>query len=141
MLKVSYCIHLDTKYDIKLRLNCHNDIVYMILPFILGCSMYVALFPCNECTKMILQSGIKEIVYFRYYYRNITIKISYDKYSQTWMININYYICSCVSFSDKHSENPSMIASRRMLSMAGVSVRQFVPIGKLTIDFDVINRS
>ena len=57
------------------------------------------------------------------------------------LININYYICSCVSFSDKHSEKPSMIASRRMLSMAGVSVRQFVPIGKLTIDFDVINRS
>ena len=24
MLKVSYCIHLDTKYDVKL--NCRNDI-------------------------------------------------------------------------------------------------------------------
>ena len=71
MLKVSYFIHLDTKYDIKLY--CRNDMVYMILPFLLGCSMYVALFPCNECTKMILQSGIKEIVYFRYYYRNFTI--------------------------------------------------------------------
>ncbi len=28
-----------------------------------GARMYVALFPCNECTKMIIQSGIKEIVY------------------------------------------------------------------------------
>jgi dCMP deaminase len=29
-----------------------------------GCSMYVALFPCNECAKMIIQSGIKDVVYF-----------------------------------------------------------------------------
>ena len=33
--------------------------------YVLGCTMYVALFPCNECTKMILQAGIKEVVYFR----------------------------------------------------------------------------
>ena len=25
--------------------------------------MYVTLFPCNECAKAIIQSGIKEIVY------------------------------------------------------------------------------
>jgi dCMP deaminase len=28
-----------------------------------NCTMYVALFPCNECAKMIIQSGIREIVY------------------------------------------------------------------------------
>ena len=27
------------------------------------CSIYVALFPCNECAKMIIQSGIKEVIY------------------------------------------------------------------------------
>lgn len=27
------------------------------------CKMYVGLFPCNECAKVIIQSGIKEIVY------------------------------------------------------------------------------
>ena len=27
------------------------------------CSLYVALFPCNECTKAIIQSGIKEVFY------------------------------------------------------------------------------
>ena len=26
-------------------------------------SIYVALFPCNECAKAIIQSGIKEVVY------------------------------------------------------------------------------
>ena len=28
-----------------------------------GCTMYVALFPCNECAKAIIQSGIKTICY------------------------------------------------------------------------------
>lgn len=28
-----------------------------------GCSIYVSLFPCNECAKAIIQSGITRIVY------------------------------------------------------------------------------
>lgn len=28
-----------------------------------GCKMYVTLFPCNECAKAIIQSGIRSIVY------------------------------------------------------------------------------
>ena len=28
-----------------------------------GCTLYVALFPCNECAKMIIQSGIKLVIY------------------------------------------------------------------------------
>ena len=28
-----------------------------------GCTIFVALFPCNECAKLIIQSGITEIVY------------------------------------------------------------------------------
>ncbi|CAG0917466.1 unnamed protein product [Notodromas monacha] len=29
-----------------------------------GCTIYVALFPCNECAKLIIQSGIKSVIYF-----------------------------------------------------------------------------
>ncbi len=28
-----------------------------------GCRIYVGLFPCNECAKAIIQSGIREVVY------------------------------------------------------------------------------
>lgn len=28
-----------------------------------GCKMYCVMFPCNECAKIIIQSGIKEVVY------------------------------------------------------------------------------
>lgn len=34
------------------------------------CRMYVALFPCNECAKLIIQSGIKEVIYFSDKYNN-----------------------------------------------------------------------
>ncbi len=30
---------------------------------VVGCTMYVALFPCNECAKLIIQSGIKRVMY------------------------------------------------------------------------------
>jgi dCMP deaminase len=35
-----------------------------------GSRVYVALFPCNECTKLIIQSGIKEIIYLSDKYRD-----------------------------------------------------------------------
>lgn len=28
-----------------------------------GCTIYVTLFPCNECAKAIVQTGIKEVIY------------------------------------------------------------------------------
>ncbi len=28
-----------------------------------GCTLYVSLFPCNECAKAIIQSGIKKVIY------------------------------------------------------------------------------
>ena len=28
-----------------------------------ACRIYVALFPCNECAKAIIQSGISEVIY------------------------------------------------------------------------------
>lgn len=36
-----------------------------------GCTLYVALFPCNECAKLVIQSGIKEVVFFsdKYHYK------------------------------------------------------------------------
>jgi dCMP deaminase len=54
--------YLDTKYPYV----CHaelNAILNSISRDLKGCSIYVDLFPCNECAKAIIQSGIKEIVY------------------------------------------------------------------------------
>jgi dCMP deaminase len=35
-----------------------------------GTTLYVALFPCNECAKMIVQSGISEVVYMNDQYHD-----------------------------------------------------------------------
>jgi len=29
-----------------------------------GASIYVTMFPCNECAKLIIQAGIREVVYY-----------------------------------------------------------------------------
>ena len=35
-----------------------------------GCTLYVTLFPCNECAKAIIQTGIKKIVYLSNKYKD-----------------------------------------------------------------------
>jgi dCMP deaminase len=53
-------------YDTKYPYVCHaelNAILNSRGSNLEGCKIYVALFPCNECAKAIIQSGIKEVVY------------------------------------------------------------------------------
>ena len=56
-----------------------------------GCTLYVTLFPCNECTKAIIQTGIKEVVYL----------------------------------DNKYEDQTTTKASRLMLELAGVKIRQY----------------
>ena len=53
--------NLDTKYPYVVHAEA-NAILNSTTP-LAGATLYVTLFPCNECTKLIIQSGIKEIVY------------------------------------------------------------------------------
>ena len=52
---------LDTKYAYV----CHGELnaILNAPTSVKGCRLYVALFPCNECAKAIIQSGIKEVIY------------------------------------------------------------------------------
>ncbi|KAK5923797.1 hypothetical protein CgunFtcFv8_000734 [Champsocephalus gunnari] len=53
---------LNTKY----LYVCHaelNAIMNKNSADLKGCSIYVTLFPCNECAKLIIQAGMKEVVY------------------------------------------------------------------------------
>ena len=51
----------DTKYAYVVHAEL-NAILNATTP-LTGCSLYVTLFPCNECMKSIIQSGIKEVIY------------------------------------------------------------------------------
>ena len=67
-----------------------------------GSKLYVALFPCNECAKAIIQSGVKEVLYL----------------------------------SDKYKDTMGNLASKRMLSAAGVKYTKLKPEHEtITLDF------
>jgi dCMP deaminase len=93
---------LETKYPYV----CHgelNAILNSIGRSLKDSRIYVALFPCNECTKAIIQSGIREVIYL----------------------------------SDKYAETDANKASKLMLKMAGVKIRQFKTDRKnLTISYE-----
>lgn len=70
---------LETKYPYV----CHaelNAVLNSNQTNLTGCRLYVVLFPCNECTKVIIQSGIKEIIYIS------------DKYADTDSVKASKYM-------------------------------------------------
>lgn len=57
----------ETSLDTKYPFVCHaelNAILNSNIGNLNGCTVYVTLFPCNECAKAIIQSGIKRVVYY-----------------------------------------------------------------------------
>lgn len=89
--KYSYVVHAELNAILNARGKNLKD-----------ARIYVDLFPCNECAKAIIQSGISEVVYL------------YDKYA----------------------ESRDTIASKKMLSSAGITLRRFIADQEqITLDF------
>ncbi|MDO4963174.1 MAG: dCMP deaminase family protein [bacterium] len=71
---------LDTKYAYV----CHSELNAILnsRTNVEGCKLYVTLFPCNECAKIIIQSKIKEVIYLSDKYcgtdSNIAAKKMFD---------------------------------------------------------------
>lgn len=66
--------YVDSPLETKYLFVCHaeaNAIANKNCSDVKGCTIYVALFPCNECAKGIIQSGIRKVIYMS------------DKYGQT----------------------------------------------------------
>lgn len=61
----------DTKYPYVVHAEL-NAILNASGRDLRGSKLYVALFPCNECAKAIIQAGIREVLYLS------------DKYADTW---------------------------------------------------------
>ena len=83
---------LETKYmyvvhaELNAILNSRSDLR--------GCTIYVSLFPCNECCKAIIQSGITEIVFLSNKYSNTDASIASMKMFQNAGISLRQYIPS-----------------------------------------------
>ena len=73
---------LETKYPYV----CHaelNAILNNIGMDLHGCRIYTVLFPCNECTKAIIQSGISEVIYLSDKYAGTDASIASKKMLQS----------------------------------------------------------
>lgn len=69
---------LHTKYPYV----CHaelNAILNNIGMDLSGCRIYTALFPCNECSKAIIQAGIKEVIFLSDKYDGTEVSIASKK--------------------------------------------------------------
>ena len=62
--KYPYVVHAEP----NAILNCTSSLK--------GATLYVTLFPCNECAKLIIQSGIKKIVYMSDKYKTTDSSIA-----------------------------------------------------------------
>ena len=56
-----------------------------------GCTIYVTLFPCNDCAKAMIQTGIKHVIYL----------------------------------SDKYADRIETQASKKLLSLAGITFEEY----------------
>ena len=59
--------YLNTKYPYVCHAELNAIMNCTLLPK--GCTIYVTLFPCNECAKLIIQSGIKKVIYLSHKYK------------------------------------------------------------------------
>lgn len=73
---------LNTKYPFVVHAEL-NAILNAKGKDLSGCKIYVALFPCNECAKAIIQSGISEVVYLS------------DKYANTDSVKASKLMFNC----------------------------------------------
>lgn len=76
----------DKDSDTKYPYVCHAELNAILNAggnSLRGCRIYVALFPCNECAKAIIQSGIKEVIYIS------------DKYSDTDLVQASKRMLNC----------------------------------------------
>lgn len=56
----------DSQNDTKYPFVCHAELNAILNSYgrdMRGSRIYVALFPCNECAKAIIQAGISEVIY------------------------------------------------------------------------------
>lgn len=90
--------YLDTKYAYA----CHaelNAILNCMGKNLLGTRLYVTLFPCNECAKAIIQSGIKEVIYLS------------DKYAHTDMVKASKRLLEITGITTRQMESAKDMVS------------------------------
>ena len=68
-------------------------------------SVYVTTFPCSNCAKALIQSGIKEIYYLDNYTNEFTLKMLDEAGIEVIEMNSEIYQTPLVDGADRHTDN------------------------------------
>lgn len=79
----------DTKYAYVVHAEL-NAILNATTP-LKGCSLYVTLYPCNECVKSIIQSGISEVIFEDNKYEGANFDLAAKKMLQSANIKVRQF--------------------------------------------------
>lgn len=79
----------DTKYAYVVHAEL-NAILNATTP-LKGCSLYVTLYPCNECVKSIIQSGISEVIFEDNKYEGANFDLAAKKMLQSSNIKVRQF--------------------------------------------------
>ena len=73
---------LETKYMYVCHCRAERHFEQCPTSDLRGARVYVTLFPCNECAKAIIQSGIKELIYLSDKYHDTHASIASRRHVQ-----------------------------------------------------------
>lgn len=77
---------LNTKYPYVIHAEA-NALLNTVGPA-RGCELYVTMFPCNECAKLLIQGGVTKITYLEYKYRGQDAFVAAERLFQVTGVEI-----------------------------------------------------
>jgi tRNA(Arg) A34 adenosine deaminase TadA len=133
---------LETKYAYV----CHaemNAIMNKNSADVKNGTMYVTMYPCNECAKLMIQAGIREVVYCEGKLKNDDAKNEQEKNllaarnssSPTTSSSLETTPIKTVAILEEKKVDPSYHASERLLALAGIKVRKYEPKVKVDLTY------
>lgn len=142
---------LETKYAYV----CHaemNAIMNKNSADVKNGTMYVTMYPCNECAKLMIQAGIREVVYCEGKLNKDDRDNNSNKNSASKNNNNNNskkvfgentkniidgarVATTAAEKKEEKKVDPSYFASQKLLALAGVTVRQFEPKVKVDLTY------
>lgn len=102
-----------------------NAILHKTCIDLSGCTLYVTLFPCNECAKLIIQSGIKKVYFLEGEPKIPSILASTSYASVSSDASVTSDASEQQEVKKEKKEKRYTLASRRLFEMAGYTLLPF----------------
>ena len=129
----------DDPMDTKYAYVCHaemNAIMNKNAQSLDGASLYVTMYPCNECAKLVIQSGIKEVVFFEgkdIHASNPSRDVPGDVPGDARRTDETVLLTPT---RGGVRPNPTYAAAGKLLALADVRIRQHTPSATVDVTYE-----